>query len=552
MDRTQRWVDDNNDGTYGAYGSATSPYNVVYRDGTNDPFEKPYRGTPALTLLGTEDHPDISISSAGAVAEKNYLTSLNSTLFNSFPSPIQQSRITEILVYGPPIIEISGVRTRYGIATVKVTAKVLEQVGGSAERSIATRTVKAILNQAPYPASGPIQSCSELGARGNFAGHWGLVTSVSLMDLNSNLDNKVDSGIPWYNPTTIIAPDEDGDGTAGASKVSPFTVDDQDHDGTNDFTDWMSTNVEDPWLRFWSEATITSNGGAITPGCSSSDCQPDPWFESPSTFGTGSNDHSNMVHHVSQNLCPDYDYAIFKSMSQFGNQNCYYYASDGSGTSTFKLNGSGSSVTMETATNGKTGLFFFDTATNSKPVDADSNGTYDNLTGNVSINGGSYSTAGLVYLNANFSTSGSGSVSGSRQLIAPAEPYIDANANGIYDSTEYFVDMNYPASVGGTYSINGMRRVADGFTRQDPSLDVATTGKWNADINLYGILYINGTYDAQGNWIYFGSIVTKSGMYGNGGAGTPNIYFDERIVKGSWPPPELGLPRTVITAWMTQ
>src|SRR5205823_3184190 len=125
-------------------------------------------------------------------------------------------------------------------------------------------------------------------------------------------------------------------------------------------------------------------------------------------------------------------------------------------------------------------------------------------------------------------------------------------ANGVYDSTEWFVDLNYPVSVNGNYSVNGMRRVADGYTRQDPSVDAGTSGKYNADINMYGILFINGAYDAQGNWIYFGSIVTKAGMYGNGGGGTPDIYFDERIIKGTWPPSELGLPRTIITAWMTQ
>jgi len=58
VDRTQRWVDDNNDGTYSAYSSATAPYNVVYRNGTDDPFEKPYRGSPSLAFMGTEAHPD--------------------------------------------------------------------------------------------------------------------------------------------------------------------------------------------------------------------------------------------------------------------------------------------------------------------------------------------------------------------------------------------------------------------------------------------------------------------------------------------------------------
>src|SRR5262249_27007655 len=46
MDRTLRWVDDDGDGTYVPYASATDPtYRVMYREVTNDPFEKPYRGT---------------------------------------------------------------------------------------------------------------------------------------------------------------------------------------------------------------------------------------------------------------------------------------------------------------------------------------------------------------------------------------------------------------------------------------------------------------------------------------------------------------------------
>src|SRR5262245_12190325 len=401
MDRTQRWVDDDNDGTYPASTSSLSPFNVIYRNGTDDPFERPYRGSPAMTLLGTEDHPDLSISYGGSIAQRNYLNTLNSTLFSSFPSPIQQGKITEILVYAPPILTISGTRVRYGIATIKVTAKVYEQVGGAAERAIATRTVKAVINQAPYPASGPIQSCGTLQTHGNFSPHWGLVTSVALMDLNSNLDNKVDSGIPWYSASRIIARDMNLDGTLPTS-TTVATPDDQDHDGTLDWDDWRSgPNVDDPWIRFWSEDDILSNGSPILPGCSTPDCQPMPFFQPPSTFGNGDTDHSNMVKNVSQSLCPSYEYAVFKALPQDGAHNCYYYASDGPGTSTFKLNGSGASVDVVGASNGKTGLFFFDTATNSAPVDADANGTYDNLTGDVTINGGGYTTGGLVYLNSN-------------------------------------------------------------------------------------------------------------------------------------------------------
>ena len=77
------------------------------------------------------------------------------------------------------------------------------------------------------------------------------MTAVSNVGFQSNLDQKVDSGVPWYSRSVMEQRDNNGDGTAGASKVVPYdNYDDQDHDGTNDFDDWVSGggNVEDPWL----------------------------------------------------------------------------------------------------------------------------------------------------------------------------------------------------------------------------------------------------------------------------------------------------------------
>jgi hypothetical protein len=59
-----------------------------------------------------------------------------------------------------------------------------------------------------------------------------------------------------------------------------------------------------------------------------------------------------------------------------------------------------------------------------------------------------------------------------------------------------------------------------------------------------------GFYDAKGNWIYYGSVVTKEGMV-TSSAGTPDIYFDERLISGAWPPADMGIPHTIITAWET-
>ena len=32
-------------------------------------------------------------------------------------------------------------------------------------------------------------------------------------------------------------------------------------------------------------------------------------------------------------------------------------------------------------------------------------------------------------------------------------------------------------------------------------------------------------------------------------SGTPNIYYDQRLASGEWPPVGLGLPLTMISVW---
>jgi hypothetical protein len=198
-------------------------------------------------------------------------------------------------------------------------------------------------------------------------------------------------------------------------------------------------------------------------------------------------------------------------------------------------------------------MFFFDTVNNRRPEDTDSDGLYDNLTPAIDLSGGSYMARGFIYLNAEqFETSGSGNVPSQTVMYAPAEPYIDSNNNGLYDSNEYFLDLDYPAGdPEDDYTPNAMRRVIDGFTRQDPSEDAAPDGKYNTDVNLFGVFYTNGVYNAEGNWTLFGSVIAKQGTQAKSLAGTPRIFFDERLIKGKWPPPELKLPRTIITVWET-
>ncbi|HEX2834094.1 MAG TPA: hypothetical protein VHW00_13870 [Thermoanaerobaculia bacterium] len=68
------------------------------------------------------------------------------------------------------------------------------------------------------------------------------------------------------------------------------------------------------------------------------------------------------------------------------------------------------------------------------------------------------------------------------------------------------------------------------------------------EISMNGVFYNEGTFDATGNAIYFGSVLAEGNAEK---AGNPDIYFDERLVKGAWPPGNFGFPRVYITSEQT-
>ena len=84
---------------------------------------------------------------------------VNDTLFPGFPDPNLRARIERIDLYGPPILEIGGTRVRYGFATVKVTATVVQFPGTADERIVSTRTVRAVINEIPFV--GRCRSCDK-------------------------------------------------------------------------------------------------------------------------------------------------------------------------------------------------------------------------------------------------------------------------------------------------------------------------------------------------------------------------------------------------------
>jgi hypothetical protein len=544
-------VDDNNDGTFQAYTAAPAPWNVVYRTGTDDLFQKPYRGSPGVSLQGTSDHPDVRVSSTGSSAEQAYLTTVNNTLFPSFPAVKTRARILQIDVFGPPIVAIAGQNVRYGIGTILVRAGIFENAGSASERQVAEKVIRAVLNEVPYAGpGGPLQSCTTLATSGNFEAHWGRVTASTALDFPNNLDGKVDSGMPWKDYSRFITRDMNLDGTMSPLVVGTASPDDQDGNGQYDFDEWVASgNMEDPWVAYGSQGDTTRNGSAMSPGCAGQNCQPMPFYQSPSTL-TFNNDHSNLVKNISNNTCPLFRYQFWKNLARSGIPNLHYYAWDG-GSSAYREGGTGPPVSFITATNGKNGLFFFDTTDGIAPHDDNGDGSAENLPPQIQISGGSYQVQGFIYLNANFRTTGNGSSPGTLEMPAPAEPWIDSNGSGLFDTGDYFLDLTYAGSPSGvTWAKTGMLQEGVTGTRQDPSRDAAAAGKYAADVNMYGVFYIAGQYDAAGNWIYFGSVVTNEGI-ATSLVGTPRVYFDERLIKDAWPPPSLHLPRTMITRWET-
>lgn len=536
-------------------------------------FQKPYRGSYEEALMGTEAGPDIVISDSSSSDDvKEFLAGINAALFSDVRA---SGRITKIEVYQPPRVNLGGIWERYGIATVKVTASKFRPTADGGERAVATRVVEAVLNEAPFAAVGPfglLHSCQGMEIGGSFEGHWGLITAMEdiVIKTGGSLDTKWDSSVPYASPTSYIS-----------NLGLPLEA------GPTYNQDMSGTVLEDPWLNLRALGFIVD----------ADNTDPQAW---PTAYVAGgdpkydaSADHSNLFQQDPSVSCPSFPYELWKRVAQSGGRDVHYltWVAD----DLFKA---GTIVkTFHDWTHLETGLFFFDTRDARRP-----DGT--NLTPAIKIRA-AWHVRGFIYLNAqNFRSTGA---SGRDVALIPpgepyqdiyqggpgytstynAEPFSDDNNNGVWDPTESFTDT-IPAANGGTDDvydaepflsldygtvmgpgntppemtvqempdIETVSVVVDGvtITRTTTNGRDASGLPVVADVNLYGVLYTSGHFSAQGNATYYGSIVAKSGVgeafFGGSTAnGTPNFYYDERLASGDWPPFELSLPLTIITAW---
>ncbi len=538
MDRTLRQIDTDGEGPttpVAANGSATYPY---YKQTSNLIFEKPYRGTNEDTLLGTEAGPDIRIDD-GVSAQKTFLDSLSADLLQNFPMTGAgvKARVSRIDIYEPPYLNIGGSWTRYGMGTVKVIARVYKVAGGT-EQVLAERQIKAVLNETPYPSPfGPLHSCNLLQTQGDFTVHWGATTAVNTANLVNN-HKKIAGSIPRDVPVSqrldqLMYWNNDAMFAAYKAQVE------------------AGLPIEDPWFRFLGGQTVNITSSCT--GATTNQQCPFTWdgvsalgdHQQPYHNGGTDSDHSNVFQNMPIVTCPDFDYDTWKAIATSGGSDVHYYTWDNG--SSFKENGLGTALTFDVLTDNQTGLFFFDTQDGNPPTDTNGDGEFDNLTPAIRLSGGTYGVRGFVYLNAvNFQSKG---VTGRTATYTfPGEPFQDKNQNGVWDSGENWINLNYNGLSALSSTIQGSSTDSFGGSVQYNKIGPTVTDT----AVLWGVLYNSGRFAPTGNAQYLGSVIARSGIGDTAGpaAGTPNLYWDPTLLD-NWPPSTWDLPRVVITRWVT-
>lgn len=539
VDRTLRKIDDDGDpstATHDQDGSTWPRYKQgidLDADGNDDVFDRPYRGSLKHTLLGIEAGPDMAIYETYSSAAKTFLSNLSNALLANFPAAGAgiRARITRIDVYAPPYVQVGAAWTRYGMATVKVTARIY-RIQGSTETTLAERMIKAVLNETPYPGPfGPLHSCADLGFNGNFNAHWGVVSADRDSDLPSNL-SKVPQSIP-----RVVPPAPKVDLLYAYNDATAFAAFKASVEGAN-------ATIEDPWYRYHTGGAFI--GAPTAPPATTN--QPYPYSGTPPP----AQDHSNLFRNMTMVACPQFEYETWKTLATSGSANVHYFKWDNGDQ--FREDGIGTPDTFRNLTDQKVGFFFFDTTNSDVPVDGNGDGVYDNLTPNVVLQGGNYQTRGFVYANAlNFRTRGLHGRIGSPASVyrMPGEPFADADQNGEYDAGEGYINLDYPTTIGGTIRASATAVVGGGSVKRDAAGPAITVTDDSDGPIFWGVVYNNGYFDATGNAKYYGSVITKAGVGTvSPSAGTPDLYWDDSL-RSNWPPKEWELPRVIVTRWET-
>lgn len=180
-------------------GTGSNAYVGVYKPrGDTRLCDRPYRPGSEDRFYGDETNADLIIN-ATTVGQAQ-LDTINNLLLGPAASDKQAGEITDIRIFAPPIVGgtltngfwVGG--TRYGVATIKVTAQQFFDPANHAN-VIATHSVRIVVGELPLPIpAGPIQGNASVSFGGDFYVHWGMETSRTTLDPSRFL-----TSMPWAN-----------------------------------------------------------------------------------------------------------------------------------------------------------------------------------------------------------------------------------------------------------------------------------------------------------------------------------------------------------------
>jgi len=531
VDRARRRVDPEGDGTSIVYTGAAAPWNVVYRQGRDDLFERPYRGGPDLSFEGDAKGPDlVLVDDAASPASRAFLAGLSGALFSGAQAPNLAVRITRIAVYAPPrILGGGGGAVRLGIATIDVTAAAF-RLSSAGETLLATARASGVLQEVPYAMPGPLRAAAIEDGSGLDA-RWGAVSVAGDVSLGPDPVAATRGGWPWRSASQRLIADADLDGTA----------DDTDADGTADLSEWLGLpdpGLADPWFRLVAGGTVAGAPSATAP-------QPWPFDPAliPGPYMTGS-DRSGLLQHAAGAARALPDFFQMRAAAADGGPEAHLlrYAS-GSAPPLF-AEGAETPASLEAITRARRGLFFFDTNDGLPPRDADADGTLDNLTPAIVVTDPAWWSEGCLFVNALSFAIDDSYRSGSGTLAPPGEPCADLDGDGTCEPGEFFLLLDYPAdplATGAAFTRAGVAAVSAAQTPRAAGPDSAAAWTYQ------GLVVLSGRLEASRGARLYGaaSIGGAVRLPAVPGSEPVQVLYDERLGRGGWPPPGWRLPRTV-------
>ena len=218
-------------------------------------FDLPFKPGFTDRFWGTPNYPDILIDKTTG---STFLTSFNTKLFKDTS---EGGEITEIRIWAPPIVggSLSGGKfynetgNRYGVATIRVTAKRYAPGDNAKANPLATRVVQLVVTEFPFPGpNGPIQSNSAITTNGSFTVYWGQVSAQKSLNL---VGKETPPGLPWADAWNRVNWEYGYDSTSAWQPGIAYNVGDIVHAATARLT-------SDASLKDWAFKCTTAGTSA--------------------------------------------------------------------------------------------------------------------------------------------------------------------------------------------------------------------------------------------------------------------------------------------------